>query len=727
MDLFRRFKTVWPAAFFLLASLALNRGLLPHLTDTLPGNAGDPMLNAWILAWVSDAVGSDPASLWDAPIFHPTEKALALSEHLFGIAVFVAPVYWLTGDAILTYNVAFLLGYALLGFSTFHLTRTLTGRTDAALAAGLVVMSSPYFVSSQVARLQTLSAGWSVLTWSYLWRWLQAPSRRLLVAAAICWIVQCYSNTYIGLFLPLTIVLLAVVGHAARPSAAIAARGGALALAAFVVVLVVAPVLLLYRDVHNANGLGHSTTSVHRYSATVSSYGRVWDDRRDWPWRDDVSDRALFPGVLLTGLALAAAVSSVSRRQPPQARRATLALAGTAVVMAAISFGPTPAIVDAPLGVPGPYALLTYLVPEAESVRAPGRFAVFVILALGGLAGLGASAIFSRLGPTARWSGLAAVALLSLVTGRRDYDWLAHLADPDPSSAAAYAWLAEQPPSVILELPVVTHFQAQAPNAGASVTLRYQLAALEHGHRLVNGSSGFVTPLVALLQAPTSPFTTMDTIDEAVELMRDIGTRYVVLHRHEHGERWLPHADATIAALRADTAHVESVREFGSTVVFTLRPRPAQAPPMRRARLPNTEFTLAVSHDHGGAAHLVDADADTRWQVPQRNGAWIEVQLRRTRHLSGVKLDVAHHAVAEYPHYLRIVGRGVDGDDIVLYDGAGVLPTARAAVLEPSAPGLRVTWPSMPLSSLRIEQPVPAGDRRWTVHELHLLTDVELN
>lgn len=722
----RLWTRVWPPLVFLLASLAINRELLPFLTNTLPGNAGDPMLNAWILGWVSDAVASDPASLWDAPIFHPTERALALSEHLFGIAVFVAPFYWLTGDAVFTYNVAFLLGYAFLGWSTFHLTRTLTGRTDAALVAGLAVMSSPYFVSSQVARLQTLSAGWSVLTWSYLWRWLQAPSRRLLIAAAVCWIVQCYSNTYIGLFLPLTLVVLAAAGHVSRPRAALAARGGALALASLGVVLMVAPVLLLYRDVHDANGLGHSVTDVHRYSATVSSYARVWVDRDDWPWRDGVSDRALFPGVLLTVLAVSGA-AGLSRRTPPEARRASLAFTGIVVVIAAITLGPTPALVEAPIGVPGPYALLTTFVPSAESIRAPGRFAVFVILALGGLAGLGATSVFARVGPAARRIGLAAIGLLSLVTSQRDYDWLAHLADPDPSSAAAYAWLAEQPPSVILELPVVTHFQAQAPLAGASVTLRYQLAALEHGHRLVNGSSGFVTPLVTLLQAPTSPFTTMDTIDEAVELMRDIGTRYVVLHRHEHGDRWLPHADATIAALRADSTHVESFREFGSTVVFTLRPRPAPAPLLRRARLPKTEYTLAVSHDHGAAAHLVDENGDTRWQVPQRDGAWIEVQLRRTRSLSGVKLDVQQHAVGEYPHYLRIVGRGVDGDDVVLYDGAGVLPTARAAVLEPAAPGLRVTWPPMPLSSLRIEQPVPAGDRRWTVHELHVLTDTAPN
>lgn len=715
-----------PPLLFLVASLVLNRALLPHLTDTLPGNAGDPMLNAWILAWVSDAAITHPQAVWDAPIFHPTPSALSMSEHLMGIAAFVAPVYWLSGNPVLTYNVAFLLGFAFLGWSTFHLTRTLTGRTDAAIVAGLAVMSSPYFVSSQVARLQTLSAGWSVLAWSFLWRWLEAPRARTLVAAAGCWVVQCYSNTYLGLFLAMPLLLIVVLGRSPKAPPFTAARVGALALASLCAVLAVWPMLRQYSDAHAANGFAHSDADVHRYSARVSSYGRVWQDRDDWPWRDDASDRALFPGLLLGGAGALGLALVAARRTPRESRRAGLALAAIAVATAAFTLGPTPSLDAAPLGVPGPYALLTWLAPSAESIRAPGRFAAFVILALGGLAGLGASVVFARAGRTARIGGVVATALLALVVSRRDYDWLAHLGEVDPSSAAAYAWLAEQPPSVVLELPVVTHFQAQAPNAGASVTLRYQLAALAHGHRLVNGSSGFVTPLVTLLQAPTSPFTTLDTVDDAAQMLRDIGTRYIVVHRHEHGERWYPVVDQTVRELRGDHRHVEAVHEFGSTIVLTLRPAAGDAL-VRRVRLPKSEYTLAVSHDQPGAAHLVDEKAETRWQVPQRDGAWIEVQLRRARQLSGVKLDVLRHAVAEYPHYLRIVGRGVDGTDVVLYDGPGVLPTARAAVLEPAEPGLRVTWPPLALSALRIEQPVPAGDRRWTVHELHLLTETALN
>ena len=119
---------------FLALSLAVNAALLPHLADALPGNAGDPMLNAWILGWVSDSLVAHPWDLWDAPIFHPHLNTLAYSEHLLGIALFVAPVYWLTGNAVLTYNVAFLAGYAFAGFGMFVLVRRLTGRTTPPLS-----------------------------------------------------------------------------------------------------------------------------------------------------------------------------------------------------------------------------------------------------------------------------------------------------------------------------------------------------------------------------------------------------------------------------------------------------------------------------------------------------------------------------------------------------------------------------------------------------------------
>ncbi len=708
-------RALWAAVFFLALSAALNRELLPHLRTALPGNAGDPMLNAWILGWVSDAVVSQPLALWDAPIFHPHPNTLAFSEHLAGIAVFVAPVYWLTGDAILTYNVAFLLGFAFLGWAMYALVRALTGRDDAAVIAGLVVMCSPYFVSSQVARVQMLSAGWSLLTFLWLQRWLEAPTRAALAAFTVCWAFQLASNVYLGLFLAVPIAILLATAFARRQPVLTWQRVWPLGLAAVVLVATAVPPLLRYAEAQRELGLTHSVDEVLRYSATVQSYASVWHERGSaWLRVEDTSDRALFPGLLLTALAVAGAVVSVRRR-------ATIGYVVIAFVVFVVTLGPAPAVGATPLGVPSPYAWLLDAVPGLDGIRAPGRFAVFVVLSLGVLAGLGAAALLAGRSLGAGLGAAAAVAAFSLWDGHRDYDWLAMLPDEPASSTAAYAWLASQPAAAVLELPVVTHLQGQRPYAGGSVTLRYQLAALRHGHALVNGSSGFVTPLVALLQSPSSPFTTLDTVDDALRVLRAIGTRYVVAHRHEYLDSARGHAEAMFDTIAADTSQVEEVRTFGDTTVFVLRAGTPAVPPAFRDRVARADYDVEASAGSDAVTGLVDDDLGTRWRARQDGNAWLDVQLRRARVLHGVKFAVPRAAVADYPHHLRIVGTGTDGVDVVLFDGPVAFDAAMTALFEPAEPGVRLAWPPTALSKLRIEQPVAAGGRPWTIYELHLL------
>ncbi len=309
----------------------------------------------------------------------------------------------------------------------------------------------------------------------------------------------------------------------------------------------------------------------------------------------------------------------------------------------------------------------------------------------------------------------------SLWDGHRAYDWLAHLPDEDPSVTAAYAWLASQPKSAVLEMPVVTDFQAQRPVAGASVTLRYQLGALRHGHRLLNGSSGFVTPFMTLLQSPASPFTAPETAHDALRIVRAVGARYVVMHRHEYRPEVLEHVDTVQHVLRADQAQVEAVREFGRTVVLVLRPAAAASAPSPPAQLDRDGYEVAASHN-GDVVHQVsDGSLDTRWLAPQHGHTWIDVQLSHPRTVQGVKLAMSRVGMADYPQHLRIVGTDASGADHVLYDRSPVYDAAMTAVREPAEPGVRIGWAPIALSSVRLEQPVHAGDRPWAIHELYVM------
>ena len=104
--------------------------LLPGIARDVPGDLGDPLLNLWILAWGAEQVPrllTGAISLqdyWNANIFHPEPLALSFSEHLFGQVLQILPVYHLTGNTILCYNLLFLTSFSLSGLGCFSWSAT---------------------------------------------------------------------------------------------------------------------------------------------------------------------------------------------------------------------------------------------------------------------------------------------------------------------------------------------------------------------------------------------------------------------------------------------------------------------------------------------------------------------------------------------------------------------------------------------------------------------------
>src|SRR5262249_24914438 len=73
----------------------------------------DARLIIWILGWVAHALAHAPASLFDAPIFHPAPGQLAGSEHFLSAQLVFGPIYWAGGNPVLAANVVALLSYPL--------------------------------------------------------------------------------------------------------------------------------------------------------------------------------------------------------------------------------------------------------------------------------------------------------------------------------------------------------------------------------------------------------------------------------------------------------------------------------------------------------------------------------------------------------------------------------------------------------------------------------------
>ena len=150
---------------YVALSLAMTWPLLLGIASDVPGDLGDSLLNMWILAWGAEHVprlltgAVTWQQFWNANIFHPEPLSFALSEHLFGQTLQILPIYWLTGNVILCYNLLFISTFALSALGAFLLVRDLTGNARAALVAGLVYGFLPYRIAS-VPHLQVMSSQW---------------------------------------------------------------------------------------------------------------------------------------------------------------------------------------------------------------------------------------------------------------------------------------------------------------------------------------------------------------------------------------------------------------------------------------------------------------------------------------------------------------------------------------------------------------------------------------
>jgi hypothetical protein len=202
-------------ALYSALALVMTWPLAAGLTSDVPGDLGDSLLNMWILGWGAQHLPGvltgqiSFREFWNANIFHPEPLALGLSEHLFGEVLQILPVYWLTGNLILCYNLLFLSSFALSGLGMFLLVRDLLHGdsandagwpvTAAAFIAGLIFAFLPFRVA-QVAHIQSLQAQWMPLALYGFRRFIVTGHTRAWAGGTIALLMQNWSNGYYLVF-----------------------------------------------------------------------------------------------------------------------------------------------------------------------------------------------------------------------------------------------------------------------------------------------------------------------------------------------------------------------------------------------------------------------------------------------------------------------------------------------------------------------------------------------
>jgi hypothetical protein len=467
----------------------MNRGL---------GDLSDSLLSTWRLSWIAHQLTRDPLHLYDANIFFPELRTLAYSDAMLVPSLTVAPLVWMGVHQILAYNVLFLSGFVLSGVAMFMLVQSLTRHESAAIFAGFVFAFLPYRFM-HYAHLELQMAYWMPLC---LWAFHKTVSGGRLrdgLASGLFLALQTLSSWYYGIFLatylvPFGAVLLIGSNAGTRRQAVRSLVAGALLAA-----ILVAPFAVPYFRVRESTG-ERSMFEINFYSATPRNYldahsrnalfGPLTAGRGQ-------PERELFQGIAAPLIAL------VGLWPPLSAARMAYA---TGLVVA----------FDVSLGFNGVlYKWLHAYVLPYRGLRVPARMAILVGLSLAVLGGCGVARLCARLGGR-RATTAASLALVVLVAV--EYRSTLKLEQIWTRPPPVYDWLRTQPPSVVLELPMIYPDIALEP--------KYMYFSTFHWHKLVNGYSGFSPPSYARLFDLMSTFPN----DAALAELDRRGVDFVIAH-----------------------------------------------------------------------------------------------------------------------------------------------------------------------------------------------------
>ena len=499
------------AGLFLLLAIVHTWPLASDLGGLSRNDNADTMLNTWIVAWVSRTLPVDPFGVFDANIFHPHPDTLTYSEPLIVPGATAIPFEWLGVSAVLTYNVLLFIGYTLTALAMYVLVKDWTGDHWAGLLAGALMAFNAHSMT-RLPHLQAVHAQWLPLAIWSLDRVLTGQRTRDALWLGLWVVLAALTSGYLAVF----VGFAAAAGAAARIAEWWGRRGRPalirLAAAASAAFLLATVLLWPYRQIRVEGGVRRSLDSVAVYSTSLWTYlsTTAWAHFDAWSHRifGELTEEALFPGVLALGLTVAALASG----NPSGAARRRMCL-----VIAAVGFVLS-------LGTSTPiYGWAYQLIPPMQGMRAAARFGILVLFAVAALAGMGLADLRRRLSPRAGL--MAGVVALALATGEALHAPLTF--EPYDGIPEIYAQIAEDPdPGAVLELPI---FEGANFHRNAA----YVLATTAHWKPLVNGYSGrrpegFDADAALLNRLPARA---------AIARLGELDVRYVLVHLNMYRDR----------------------------------------------------------------------------------------------------------------------------------------------------------------------------------------------
>jgi len=552
--------------YFLAATVFMTWPAILHLADSVVGQLGDNMHFAWLMGWFDKAIFQQGRWPFFAPqLNYPEGWQLARSETTPLQAVMGLPFTWI-GGPLLAYNVVALLSFFLSGLTAYAWVLRLTGDRAASLLSGTLYAFLPFRIAHyRGGHLNILGTMWFPLFFMGLFAVLKrgrAERSDVLLGGIALGLVSLTSQYYFYV----TIVtagfvaagyLLLFARDRLRDRAFWSSMLGMGAVAAPLVALAALPYLQLAAQDSLPD---RPVEAVSLGSAGLSDFLLPSTDHFAWgEWvgehfaREHWMEGTLYVGAVAGGLSLLAVM--LGRRGWPAEVRLLILLF---VVAGLLAMGthlywneelvrvtlPAPlaqALGQETTAVPMPVYFLYQVLPYYAKMRTFKRTGALALLATCTLAGIGAAWLLKRVTGrrrTALGAGLLALALLDFYPG--PFDEISPV-QPRPVDL----WLSEQPgEGAVAEFP----FELQEEHS-------HVFFSLTHGKPILGGFfNAFPPPQYRRIRPVMARFPDQDSVD----LLQDLGVRYVIVARRRYADRLS--LDASIRALGLSLA-VESEDE----------------------------------------------------------------------------------------------------------------------------------------------------------------------
>jgi len=550
-----------------------------HPGSMLP-DKGDPSLYVWIVAWDLHKFLTGLSGFFDANIFWPYKDTLAYTDHLIGLALMAAPVYFLTGNIVLAWNSTTIASFILSGLAMYLLCREFRVSRGASLIAGVIFTFCPWRYA-HYGHTTFYAFQWGLFALIFLHREIDNPRWGRALLYGFFFAFQGLSCLYLGAYLGVTSAVVLVYEFIRRgyrlPRALFVQLGTAMAIA----LLLLTPILTPFFRVSKEQGVKRTERDCVRLSADPFDYlaapphnriygatGRIFKSRLSY----SPCENQLFPGIVPVLLGLAGLFFYRGKRPAKDSRgrgfqiqweRHQAIYFTVAITAFVLSLGPTLHVYWKMLYIPLPYKLLYHFVPGFAGMRGVSRFACVFMLGLAVLAAFGFDRVAGALrGPVKR--SLAAMAFMLVILAEYFSSPVPHAEVPTGESVPrVYQWLAKQSPvAVVAELPQCSRWPGDSKDFSEVTGFMYAYYSAFHSFQpTINGQAAFLPPSQKFIWSVLSTFPS----PESINLLRYLGVSFVVLHTDKYlgdeGKGIAGRASALASDLRA-------VGSFGPDLVY---------------------------------------------------------------------------------------------------------------------------------------------------------------